>query len=210
MLEEGALPEQIDKVMVDFGYPDGAVRGQRHLGPRHQLRHAQAARRRRTRTTAGCRSPTAWWRWAARARRPAPAGTATRRATARRIRDPEVHRDHQGGRGGAWASSSAASPTRRSCAGCCSPRVNEACKILEEGKALRASDIDVMWLNGFGFPRYRGGLMFWADGIGAREVYNQIAAWHQRYGARWRPPSCCASSPSRAASSAKLKAPKLR
>jgi 3-hydroxyacyl-CoA dehydrogenase len=29
--------------------------------------------------------------------------------------------------------------------------------------------------------------MFWADGIGAREVYNQIAAWHQRYGARWRP-----------------------
>src|SRR3984893_8823767 len=65
--------------------------------------------------------------------------------------------------------------------------VNEACKILEEGKALRASDIDVMWLNGFGFPRYRGGLMFWADQIGAREVYNQIAIWHQRYGARWRP-----------------------
>jgi 3-hydroxyacyl-CoA dehydrogenase len=65
--------------------------------------------------------------------------------------------------------------------------VNEACKILEEGKALRASDIDVMWLNGFGFPRYRGGLMFWADQIGAREVYNQVAVWHQRYGARWKP-----------------------
>ena len=41
--------------------------------------------------------------------------------------------------------------------------VNEACKILEEGKAYRASDIDVMWLHGFGFPRYRGGLMYWAD-----------------------------------------------
>ena len=65
--------------------------------------------------------------------------------------------------------------------------VNEACKILEEGKALRASDIDVMWLNGFGFPRYRGGLMFWADGVGADEVYKQIAIWHQRYGARWKP-----------------------
>ena len=65
--------------------------------------------------------------------------------------------------------------------------VNEACKILDEGKALRASDIDLMWLYGFGFPRYRGGLMFWADGIGVREVYNQIAAWHQRYGARWAP-----------------------
>jgi 3-hydroxyacyl-CoA dehydrogenase len=65
--------------------------------------------------------------------------------------------------------------------------VNEACKILEEGKALRASDIDVMWLNGFGFPRYRGGLMYWADQIGAREIYNQVAIWHQRYGARWKP-----------------------
>src|SRR5207248_2466687 len=42
--------------------------------------------------------------------------------------------------------------------------VNEACKILEEGKAYRASDIDVMWLGGFGFPRYRGWLVYWADG----------------------------------------------
>jgi 3-hydroxyacyl-CoA dehydrogenase len=65
--------------------------------------------------------------------------------------------------------------------------VNEACKILEEGKALRASDVDVMWLNGFGFPRYRGGLMYWADQIGARAIYNQIEIWHQRYGARWKP-----------------------
>jgi hypothetical protein len=74
--------------------------------------------------------------------------------------------------------------------------VNEACKILEEGKAYRASDIDVMWLNGFGFPRYRGGLMYWADGIGVAEVYRQIQAWHQQYGERWPPPPhCCAASP---------------
>jgi 3-hydroxyacyl-CoA dehydrogenase len=72
--------------------------------------------------------------------------------------------------------------------------VNEACKILDEGKAYRASDIDVMWLNGFGFPRYRGGLMYWADGIGVAEVYRQIQAWHQQYGAGPRPP-CCAASP---------------
>ena len=65
--------------------------------------------------------------------------------------------------------------------------LNEACKILEEGKALRASDIDVMWLHGFGFPRYRGGLMFWADGIGSKAVYEQIEEWHQRYGDRWKP-----------------------
>jgi 3-hydroxyacyl-CoA dehydrogenase len=65
--------------------------------------------------------------------------------------------------------------------------VNEACKILEEGKAYRASDIDVMWLHGFGFPRYRGGLMFWADTIGAPAILKQIEEWHERYGARWKP-----------------------
>jgi 3-hydroxyacyl-CoA dehydrogenase len=67
--------------------------------------------------------------------------------------------------------------------------VNEACKILEEGKAYRASDIDVMWLHGFGFPRYRGGLMFWADTIGAKEICRQIEEWHKRYGRRWKPSS---------------------
>src|SRR5690606_13632354 len=65
--------------------------------------------------------------------------------------------------------------------------VTEVCKILEEGIAYRASDVDVMWLHGFGFPRYRGGLMFWADQIGAKAVYEQVEAWHQRYGSRWRP-----------------------
>ena len=67
--------------------------------------------------------------------------------------------------------------------------VNEACKILEEGKAYRASDIDVMWLHGFGFPRYRGGLMFWADTIGAKGICRQIEEWHKRYGRRWKPSS---------------------
>ena len=65
--------------------------------------------------------------------------------------------------------------------------VNEACKILEEGIAYRASDVDVMWLYGFGFPRYRGGLMFWADQIGVKDVFDQIQRWHQLYGARWAP-----------------------
>jgi 3-hydroxyacyl-CoA dehydrogenase len=65
--------------------------------------------------------------------------------------------------------------------------INEICQILEEDKAIRASDVDVMWLNGFGFPRYRGGPMYWGDTIGAMEIYNQMAAWHQRYGERWKP-----------------------
>lgn len=65
--------------------------------------------------------------------------------------------------------------------------VNEACKILEEGKAYRASDIDVMWLYGFGFPRHRGGLMYWADTVGAQAVWQQVSEWHTRYGKRWQP-----------------------
>ena len=44
-----------------------------------------------------------------------------------------------------------------------------------------------MWLHGFGFPRYRGGLMFWADGIGVRVIYDQIRNWHQQHGERWAP-----------------------
>ena len=43
--------------------------------------------------------------------------------------------------------------------------INGSCRILEEGKAYSASDMDVMWLHGFGFPRYRGGLMYSADGM---------------------------------------------
>ena len=65
--------------------------------------------------------------------------------------------------------------------------VNEAAKILEEGIAYRASDVDVMWLNGFGFPRYRGGLMYWADGIGVKNIHTQMVEWQERYGDRWKP-----------------------
>jgi 3-hydroxyacyl-CoA dehydrogenase len=65
--------------------------------------------------------------------------------------------------------------------------VNEACRILDEGRAYRASDIDVMWLYGFGFPRHRGGLMYWADTIGAAPIHRQVTEWHERYGKRWEP-----------------------
>ena len=65
--------------------------------------------------------------------------------------------------------------------------INEICKILDEGIAYKATDADVMWLNGFGFPRYRGGVMLWADQIGVKAVYDQISAWHDELGDRWAP-----------------------
>ena len=48
--------------------------------------------------------------------------------------------------------------------------VNEGAKILEEGMAQRASDIDVVWINGYGWPLYTGGPMFWADTVGLDNV----------------------------------------
>ena len=57
------------------------------------------------------------------------------------------------------------------------PMVNMGAKILEEGKAMRASDIDVIWVNGYGWPRYRGGPMFWAEGLGLDTVAAKIKAF---------------------------------
>ncbi len=120
------------------------------------------------------------------ARRPAPAGTGMRRATARRI--PIRKSPPSSGRSPPrWACHNKSFTEQEILHRLLFSSVNEACRILEEGKAYRASDIDVMWLHGFGFPRYRGGLFYWADGIGVRDVYNQIANWHQQYGERWAP-----------------------
>ena len=70
---------------------------------------------------------------------------------------------------------------------CLYPMVNEGAKILDEGIAIRGSDIDVVWVNGYGWPLYRGGPMYWGDTIGAERIYNQVAAWHQQFGDRWKP-----------------------
>jgi 3-hydroxyacyl-CoA dehydrogenase len=53
---------------------------------------------------------------------------------------------------------------------CIYPMINEGALILAEGKAYRASDIDIVWLNGYGFPAYRGGPMFYADTVGLKQV----------------------------------------
>jgi len=65
--------------------------------------------------------------------------------------------------------------------------VNEGAKILEEGIAQRASDIDVIYLNGYGFPAFRGGPMFYADSVGLDQVLAQVKALHARCGDWWKP-----------------------
>ncbi|MBS0643440.1 MAG: enoyl-CoA hydratase/isomerase family protein [Proteobacteria bacterium] len=185
LLEEGCLPEQVDKVMVDFGYPMGPFAvgdlAGLDIGAEGRKRRAAANPNYRKLPIAdklvemgryGQKTGAGWYRYEKGDRTPHP--------------DPEV-----------------AAIIKQVAAEMGVPQkdftdteilqrllfssVNEACRILEEGKAYRASDVDVMWLHGFGFPRYRGGLMYWADGIGVKNVYNQIAAWHQQYGERWAP-----------------------
>jgi 3-hydroxyacyl-CoA dehydrogenase len=63
---------------------------------------------------------------------------------------------------------------------------NEGAKILEEGIALRASDIDTMYLNGYGFPAWRGGPMWQADHMGLRKVAERIKTYEGKYGQRWK------------------------
>lgn len=65
--------------------------------------------------------------------------------------------------------------------------INEGAKILEEGYALRASDIDIVYLNGYGFPSWRGGPMFYADTVGLEKVYERIRQFEKELGQRWKP-----------------------
>jgi len=185
MLEEGAMPEQVDRILVAFGYPMGffAVNDMSGLDVSYEGRQRRAAAdptyrklhvpdrlvemgRKGQKTGAG------WYRYKDGDRTPHPddlvkeviASVAREFGIAQRtFSDEEIlHRL-------LFAS------------------VNEACRILDEGRAYRASDIDVMWLYGFGFPRHHGGLMYWADTIGAAPIHRQVTEWHERYGKRWEP-----------------------
>ena len=70
---------------------------------------------------------------------------------------------------------------------CVYPMINEGAKILEEGKAIRASDIDVVWVNGYGRPVYRGGPMYYADQIGLDKVLAAMRGFQARLGDDFKP-----------------------
>jgi 3-hydroxyacyl-CoA dehydrogenase len=59
--------------------------------------------------------------------------------------------------------------------------------VLEESIAARASDIDVVWTSGYGFPRHLGGPMFYADTLGLPHVAERIRFYHEQFGHYWRP-----------------------
>src|SRR6202023_2725007 len=65
--------------------------------------------------------------------------------------------------------------------------VNEGARLLEEGIALRAVDIDIIYLSGYGFPAHRGGPMWDADTVGLKKVYDRVCEFHKQHGELWEP-----------------------
>lgn len=70
---------------------------------------------------------------------------------------------------------------------CIYPMINEGARILEEGMAIRASDIDVVWVNGYGWPVYRGGPMCYGDTVGLSKVLAKMKEFEASYGPQFKP-----------------------
>ncbi len=70
---------------------------------------------------------------------------------------------------------------------CLYPLINEGARILEEGIAARAGDIDIIWINGYAYPAHRGGPMFHADQVGLENIYKTINEFHLAHGDAWQP-----------------------
>ena len=70
---------------------------------------------------------------------------------------------------------------------CLYSMINEGAKILDEGIAQRASDIDAIYLTGYGFPGYRGGPMWYADAVGLDKILAKVRQFHAGHGVLWTP-----------------------
>ncbi|XP_072965931.1 peroxisomal fatty acid beta-oxidation multifunctional protein [Typha angustifolia] len=69
------------------------------------------------------------------------------------------------------------------------PVVNEACRVMDEKIVIQPSDLDIASVLGMGFPKYRGGLVFWADSVGASYIYSRLNKWAEMYGGFFKPSS---------------------
>ena len=187
LLEEGALPQQIDRVIYEFGLPMGPFQMSDLAGndvswyirqrqaatrPAH-LRYSVIADRICEQGRFGQKTGAGWYRYEPGNRTP--------------VADPVVEQVIAGAAAEAGIIRRAVSD-EEIVPRCLYPLVNEAAKILEEGIALRAGDIDVVWMHGYGFPRYRGGPMFWADLVGLRTIYDTMSRLHDEHG-EWLEPA---------------------
>ncbi|MET3522597.1 3-hydroxyacyl-CoA dehydrogenase NAD-binding domain-containing protein [Mesorhizobium abyssinicae] len=174
LLLEGATPGQVDKAFTDFGWPMGPFQ----MGDLAGLDIGWRNRKARGQTAViadtlcgqgrfGQKTGRGWYRYESGSREPAP--------------DPEVKeliRAKAAELGIARREIGADEIIERTLY----PLVNEGARILEEGIAVRASDIDVVWANGYGFPIGKGGPMFWAGLEGAAKIVERLEHWHRLTG----------------------------
>ena len=186
LLEEGATPQQVDKAMEAFGFAMGPFRVSDLAGLDigWAIRKRQAATRDPSqryskigdliceRGRFGQKTGAGYYKYEAGNRTPVP--------------DPEIEALI------VQASKDAGIERREISdeeivARCMYQLVNVGAQILEEGIAQRASDIDIVYLFGYGFPRFRGGPMFYADTVGLPKVLEAIRGFHEKHGEFWKP-----------------------
>ena len=180
LILEGALPHQVDKVLTEFGFPMGpfAMSDMAGLDVGWRIRKGRGmksavADRICELGRFGQKTGAGYYRYEAGDRTPIPdldvekiiVDVATSMGMTRRpISDEEIMQR------------------------LLYPMVNEGAKILEEKIAIRASDIDVIWVYGYGWPVYRGGPMFWADSIGLRALRDRMLEFKKATGDNfWTP-----------------------
>jgi 3-hydroxyacyl-CoA dehydrogenase len=179
LILEGALPHEVDKVLTDFGFPMGpfAMGDLAGLDVGWRIRKGKGVKSAVADRICelgrfGQKTGAGYFRYEKGDRTPIP--------------DPDVEKiivevaSEQG-------------ITRRKIgeaeilARLLYPMVNEGAKILEEKIAIRASDIDVIWVYGYGWPVYRGGPMFWADQVGLKAIRDRMNEWRKTQGEDWTP-----------------------
>ena len=176
ILLEGAMPWEIDKVLYDFGFPMGPfamsdlagldIGWNRETSKGETLRDRLCELDRR-----GQKTGAGFYDYdEARNATPSP-------ITAELI---EKFRAEKGVNGRSFTEEEILER-------CIFPMINEGAKILQEGKASRASDIDIVWINGYGWPVYRGGPMFYGDTVGLKRVVESLTKLAAEMGDEWAP-----------------------
>ena len=186
LVEDGALPHEVDAALTRFGYAMGifAVHDLAGNDVGYQTRKAQVATRPTDRRwndlimklvdlgRLGQKSGRGWYRYEQGGREPR--------------RDPEVEKFIVG-ESARMGIERRPIPEDEIIKRCVYGMVNEGAKLLEQGIALRPSDIDIVYVTGYGFPAHRGGPMYLADRIGLANVCADIRRFHAEHGFWWQP-----------------------
>ncbi|KAA1174345.1 3-hydroxyacyl-CoA dehydrogenase [Marinobacter salinexigens] len=185
LVDEGATPQQVDKVLTDLGFP----MGQFAMGDLAGIDIGYSIRQERRKN--GEDVPASWMDKLAekgRLGQKTMAGTYRYEEGSRKpIPDPEVDgiiaefRQEQG-------MTAREVTDQEILERCMYVMINEGAKILDEGIAYRSLDIDITWIYGYGFPAYRGGPMFWADQIGLDKILEAVKKYQKEVGGKqWEP-----------------------